>query len=210
MTKGKFLTVEGVEGVGKSSNLGFICDLLEHNQIPTVTTREPGGTFCGERIRDILLDKRVLDLSPVAELSLLFAARAQHVYEVIKPALDKGVWVVCDRFTDSTYAYQGGGRQLSMELISAVEALTLDGFSPDYTLLLDLDVAEGLSRAASVGEKDRFESEDVAFFDRVRSTFLERAGHSKRTTVISAAPRLEVVQAQISVWLATMGVNDAS
>ena len=209
MTKGKFLTVEGVEGVGKSSNMAFICDLLKRNQIETVTTREPGGTYCGERIRDILLDTRLNDLSPVTELSLLFAARAQHVHEVIKPALAKGAWVVCDRFTDSTYAYQGGGRQLSTQLISAVEALTLDGFTPDYTLLLDLDVEEGLNRAASVGEKDRFESENVAFFNRVRSTFLERAGESRRTTVISAAPALAEVQTHIRDWLRTMGVRDA-
>jgi dTMP kinase len=207
VAKGKFLTVEGVEGAGKSSSMSVICELLERNQIVTVTTREPGGTVCGERIRDILLDKRLAGLSPVTELSLLFAARAQHVHEVIKPALQAGSWVVCDRFTDSTYAYQGGGRQLSMDLISAVEALTLDGFGPDHTLLLDLDVEEGLKRAARVGEKDRFESESVAFFERVRSTFLERAGVSERTTVVSAESSLLDVQAKIAVWLADMGVG---
>ena len=206
MLAGKFLTVEGVEGVGKSSSMRFICEFLERYQIATVTTREPGGTVCGELIRDILLDKRLTDLSPITELSLLFAARAQHVHEVIKPALKAGVWVICDRFTDSTYAYQGGGRQLSMDLISAAEALTLDGFSPDHTLLLDLDVEEGLKRAARVGEKDRFESENVAFFERVRSTFLERAGLSKRTTIVSAKPSLLEVQAEIAVWLADLGV----
>ena len=206
MLAGKFLTVEGVEGVGKSSSMRFICEFLERYQIATVTTREPGGTVCGELIRDILLDKRLTDLSPITELSLLFAARAQHVHEVIKPALKAGVWVICDRFTDSTYAYQGGGRQLSMDLISAAEALTLDGFTPDHTLLLDLDVEEGLKRAARVGEKDRFESENVAFFERVRSTFLERAGLSKRTTIVSAKPSLLEVQAEIAVWLADLVV----
>ena len=207
MLAGKFLTVEGVEGVGKSSSMRFICEFLERYQIATVTTREPGGTVCGELIRDILLDKRLTDLSPITELSLLFAARAQHVHEVIKPALQAGSWVVCDRFTDSTYAYQGGGRQLSMDLISAAEALTLDGFSPDHTLLLDLDVEEGLKRAAGVGEKDRFESENVAFFERVRATFLERAGLSKRTTIVSAKPSVRKVQAEIAVWLADLGVG---
>jgi len=204
---GKFLTVEGVEGVGKSSSMRFICEFLERHQIATVTTREPGGTVCGELIRDILLDKRLTDLSPITELSLLFAARAQHVHEVIKPALKEGVWVVCDRFTDSTYAYQGGGRKLSMDLISAAEALTLDGFSPDHTLLLDLDVGEGLKRAARVGEKDRFESENLAFFERVRSTFLARAGQSKRTTIVSAKASILEVQAEIAVWLADIGVG---
>ena len=131
MTIGKFITLEGVEGVGKSTNLELISDLVESGGYDVLLTREPGGTRLGERVRDILLDKKETGMTPMAELLLMFAARAQHVEEVIKPALARGTWVVSDRFTDSSYAYQGGGRQLGSDVVAELEQLVLGDFRPD-------------------------------------------------------------------------------
>ena len=198
---GKMISIEGVEGVGKSTLVPLIAKEVEAEGFSVVVTREPGGTEIGERIRDLLLHEHDSNIAPVTELSLMFAARAQHLEEVIKPALIKGCWVICDRFTDSTYAYQGGGRELNQTLIESIEVATIDTFQPDHTLLLDLDVELGLARAAQAGAKDRFESESVAFFKRVRRAYLERANQFERVHVVSAAPALSEVAEQVRAWI---------
>ena len=199
--RGKMISVEGVEGVGKSTLIPLIKDTLNHSGIVVVETREPGGTGIGEQIRDLLLHQKDAAIAPVTELTMMFAARAQHLEEVIMPALDAGHWVVCDRFTDSTYAYQGGGRQLPQTLIEKIEDATISAFQPDHTLLLDLDVAEGLRRASQTGAQDRFESESIAFFSRVREAYLSRAARFTRITVMSAAPPLHTISDQVSAWV---------
>ncbi len=195
--RGKFITVEGVEGVGKSTNINLIAELIREAGHEVVLTREPGGTQLAERVRDILLDKAEHGMTPMAELLLMFASRAQHVEELIKPALEQGAWVVCDRFTDSSYAYQGGGRDMGDEPVSALEELALGDFRPDLTLILDLDVATGLGRATATTEADRFESEAQEFFEKVRAAFHRRAATSDRYRVIDASGTLEEVQAEI-------------
>ena len=157
--KGRFISVEGAEGVGKSTNISFLKDWLETRGISCVTTREPGGTQVAEAIRSILVTPGDEPMADMTELLLMFAARVQHVEHTIKPALARGEWVLCDRFTDSSYAYQGGGRKLDVGLISQIEMTSLRGFAPDLTLLLDMSVSEGLARAAERGEADRFERE---------------------------------------------------
>lgn len=195
---GKFITVEGLEGVGKSTNINLMAKLIRDAGHEVLLTREPGGTRLGERVRQILLDKAEDTMSPMTELMLMFAARAQHVEELIKPALADGQWVVCDRFTDSSYAYQGGGRGLGDETVAMLETLALGDFRPDLTLILDLDVATGLSRATADAEADRFESEERAFFEKVRTAFLDRVATSDRYRLIDASGNLEEVQAQIT------------
>lgn len=196
MTEGRFIVIEGVEGVGKSTNISLVGDLLREAGREVVMTREPGGTGTGERIRQILLDRSETRMSAMTELLLMFAARVQHVEEVIRPALARGAWVVSDRFTDSSYAYQGGGRELGHEVVARVEQLSLGGFRPDLVLLLDLDVSTGLDRATRDNEADRFESEQLAFFERVRAAFLARAvGPGYR--VIDASQPLEAVSSEI-------------
>lgn len=196
--RGKFITVEGGEGAGKSTNLAFVRELLEARGIECVTTREPGGTPLAERIREVLLDKNETSMDPLTELLLVFAARRQHVSELIQPALDAGRWVVCDRFTDSTYAYQGGGRGIDVALIERLETLVLGDFSPDLTLVLDLEEAAGMTRAIARGSLDRFESENTAFFERVRRAFLARAATAPRYRVLDAGKPLAEVQANIT------------
>jgi dTMP kinase len=198
---GLFISIEGIEGVGKSTNLSFIESMLIERGIEYISTREPGGTDCGERIRELLLDKDQNEMNDMTELLLMFAARAQHVGQVIKPALESGKWVVCDRFTDSSYAYQGGGRGVSIDLITQLESIVINGFQPDCTILLDLAVETGLSRAENVGEKDRFELEHEDFFNRVRNTFLDRANTEDRIQVVNASLPIEEVQNQIAVIL---------
>ena len=195
--RGRFITVEGVEGVGKSTNIAFIQSILDGKGIPFLATREPGGTELGEGIRKLLLDKGQHGMTAMTELLLMFAARVQHVEQVIKPALAAGQWVICDRFTDSSYAYQGGGRELPIELITSLEKLAINDFRPDCTFILDMPVETGLSRAENVGEKDRFESEQVEFFNRVREVFITRAEKNKRFHIVNAAQALEKVQAKI-------------
>ncbi|MDC1018536.1 dTMP kinase [Pseudomonadales bacterium] len=192
--KGRFITIEGVEGVGKSTNISYIERFLEARDIEFVSTREPGGTALAERIRDVLLDKAESSMDPMTELLLMFAARKQHTEELIKPALKRGEWVICDRYTDSSYAYQGGGRGLDSKIISKVEKLTLGSFKPDLTIVLDLPVKKGLARAGNRGELDRFELESEKFFKRVRATFLARAKTHKRYHVINASRSLSAVQ----------------
>lgn len=195
--RGKFITVEGVEGVGKSTNIEVIKKLIEEAGHPVMTTREPGGTSIGERIREILLDRSAEKMSAMTELLLMFAARVQHVREVIEPALDRGVWVISDRFTDSSYAYQGGGRCLGNEPVETLEKHMLKNFAPDLTILLDIDIDTGLERALDQSEADRFESEQREFFERVRSTFLARAKADPRHRIVDASRPLAEVQAEI-------------
>ena len=195
---GMFITVEGTEGVGKSSNLAFIEQWLTAAGKQVVMTREPGGTPLGESIRGLLLDAKQTSMCDDTELLLMFAARAQHIQQVIKPALQENKWVVCDRFTDATYAYQGGGRGIDMKRIAQLEAWVQGELKPDLTLLLDLPVAAGLQRAGARSAPDRFEQEQQAFFERVRTTYLQRAEQfPQQYRIIDAAPALEQVQAQI-------------
>ena len=199
---GKLITVEGSEGVGKSSNLALIEATLRNAGINVLRTREPGGTPLGEAVRELLLDARQSAMCDDTELLLMFAARAQHLAEVIRPALAAGKWVLCDRFTDATYAYQGGGRGVPMERISVLEDWVQGELRPDHTLLLDMPVAEGLERAGARSEPDRFEQEQHAFFERVRETYLARAQmEPTRIHVIDASPALDKVQAQITTVL---------
>ena len=202
--KGRFITIEGVEGVGKSTNISYIERFLEARDIKFVSTREPGGTALAERIRDVLLDKVESSMDPMTELLLMFAARKQHTEELIKPALERGEWVICDRYTDSSYAYQGGGRGLDSKIISKVEKLTLGSFKPDLTIVLDLPVKKGLARAGNRGELDRFELESEKFFKRVRATFLARAKTHKRYHVINASRSLSAVQGKIGAALTSL------
>ena len=190
---GKFITLEGAEGAGKSSLMSAISEWLAAKGLEVLTSREPGGTPVGEVLRDLLLDPKH-PITPITELALMFASRAQHIEEIIKPALAKGVWVICDRFTDSSYAYQGSGRGFNLESISAFEALTIDNYAPDLTLLLDIPVELGLQRAAQVGEPDRFEREATEFFQRVRAGFLARAETEQRIKVIDASADKDAVE----------------
>ena len=194
----KFITVEGIEGVGKSTNIDVVRATLEKNNISHILTREPGGTLLAESVRDLLLKNHEEDVNDLTELLLIFAARSQHLSQVIKPALEKGVWVVCDRFTDATYAYQGGGRGIDMAAISFLENLIQGRLRPDLTLLLDLEPQIGLSRAANRGELDRFEQQKLEFFDRVRNVYLQRAtDEPERFKTIDAGKPLEEVKAQV-------------
>lgn len=197
--RGLFLTVEGVEGVGKSSNIEFIAAFLEERGFSTLKTREPGGTPLAERIRSLLLDRREEPVEALSELLLMFASRVQHVRQVIAPALTSGTWVICDRFTDSSYAYQGDGRGVAEALIAQLEETVLEGFGPDLTILLDLPVEVGLERASTRSEKDRFEGENRAFFERVRTGFLRRAAQfPERFRVVKTDASPELVRAELS------------
>lgn len=197
--QGKFITIEGIEGVGKSTNIAFIQSWLQSQGIECLLTREPGGTDLGEQLRNILLHGG--DVCDKAELLMMFASRAQHLQEKIKPALDNGVWVLCDRFTDSTYAYQGGGRQLNFDWISQLEQLVHGDMQPDLTVLLDAPVEVGRARASARSEADRIEAEDMAFFNRVRDMFLARAEQYKRYSVVDATQPLGHVQKDIELSL---------
>lgn len=199
MQRGCFITVEGTEGVGKSTNIEFLCSLLKDKDIEIVLTREPGGTPMAEELRNMLLQPREESVSEDAELLLMFAARAQHLENVIKPALERGAWVISDRFTDATFAYQGGGRGIDESHISLLESLVQKGLQPDMTLLLDLDVEIGLKRASARSAPDRFEQEKVAFFEKVRAAYLSRAANDPlRFAVIDASVSLDAVQRQIN------------
>lgn len=198
MIPGKFITLEGGEGVGKSTNIQFVKEYLEAQNIPVVLTREPGGTPVAEAIRELLLAKHKEAFSVQSELLLMFAARAQHLFQVIQPNLKKGIWVLCDRFTDATYAYQGGGRKLDKNTIIWLENLVQGEFRPDLTLLLDASIEIGLSRAKARNTLDRFESEQVVFFEAVRSVYLDRARQfPERIKIIKADQSLADVQKDI-------------
>ncbi|CBL46918.1 Thymidylate kinase [gamma proteobacterium HdN1] len=175
MKPGLLITLEGTEGVGKSTNLQFIRDTLSEQKIPFICTREPGGTPLAETLRELLLAPRDEPFDPLAELLIMFAARAQHIAHVIRPALERGLWVICDRFTDATFAYQGGGRGVPMNIIAQLEALVQRELRPDAVILLDISPQLGLERAGQRAAPDRFERERCEFFERVRSVYLERA-----------------------------------
>ncbi len=195
MTRGKFITLEGGEGVGKTTNLNFIKDYLQQHAISVVVTREPGGTVLAEKIRHLLLDKDSEAISEHAELLMIFAARAQHIKHVIEPALAKGAWVLCDRFTDATYAYQGGGRNMRVSTIEWLENLVQGNLRPDLTVLLDAPVEIGIERARERGAFDRFESEKISFFEQVRRAYLLQAElHPERIKLIKANQSLADVQ----------------
>lgn len=197
--RGKFITLEGGEGVGKTTNLEFIRRQLESAGVDLVVTREPGGTPFAEKLRGLLLAPSEEPICELTELLLVFAARAQHVDQVIEPALAAGRWVLCDRFIDATFAYQGGGRQMDLALITRLESMVVGSLKPDLTLLLDLPVAQGMARARARSELDRFESEQQQFFEAVRSAYLQRARQEpQRIQIIDAAPDLDRVQQQIS------------
>ena len=195
---GKFITIEGTEGVGKSTNLAFVRDWLQARGLEVVVTREPGGTPLAEELRELLLAPRAEPVNATAELLMIFAARAQHLARIIEPALARGAWVLSDRFTDATYAYQGGGRGLDKILIRQLEQLVQGGLRPDLTLILDIDPALGLARAAERGELDRFEQEDITFFERVREAYRERAEAAPdRYALVDAGQPLVKVQREI-------------
>ncbi len=201
---GRFITVEGIEGVGKSTNLSFVANELRRAGHAVVESREPGGTALGERIRDLLLspDTRI---APLTELLLMFAARAAHLDEVIRPALLSGKWVVCDRFTDASHAYQGGGRGLPAATIDTLASLVQGDLRPDLTLLLDAPLKVAEERQAGRGHRDRFEQESLAFFGRVQKAYLDLAAREPgRVRLIDAGRPLAVVQDDIRRVLAEL------
>ena len=195
---GLFITLEGPEGAGKSTNREYLAERLREAGIDVVLTREPGGTPLAERIRELLLTPSDEAMCADTELLLAFAARAQHLAEVIRPALTRGAVVLCDRFTDATYAYQGGGRGLSQERIATLETFVQGTLRPDLTLVFDLPIEVGMARASARGRLDRFEQEGRTFFDAVRSTYLKRAEAApERYRLIDAAQSLEHVHGQL-------------
>ncbi len=202
---GKFITIEGIEGVGKSTNLEFVAERLRAAGKQVVVTREPGGTPLAESIRDLLIDPQSAPTSPDTELLLVFAARAEHLAGKIRPALARGEWVLCDRFTDATFAYQGAGRGIDREHIRTLEHWVQQGLEPDLTLLLDAPVELGMRRAGRRGKLDRFEQEKQAFFQRVRDGYLEIAhGDPERVRVIDAGRSLDEVQAELDVMIGSL------
>jgi len=186
--RGKFITIEGQDGAGKSTNLAVIERFLTQQKIDFVKTREPGGTPFGENIRELLLSSGDHRIGIMAELLLVFAARAQHIQELIEPTLSQGQWVLCDRFTDTTYAYQGGGRELELDAIASLEQIVQGDLRPDLTVLLDLPVALGESRAGRRSNPDRFEQQKIEFKQRIRDCYLQMAAEQpQRIRVIDAS-----------------------
>lgn len=200
--KGRFITVEGTEGVGKSTNMNFIRELLDTANIPHIVSREPGGTPLAEEIRNVLVVPREEKMCELSELLLVFAARAQHINQLIRPALERGEWVLCDRFTDATFAYQGAGRGLSTAVISSLQDMVQGELRPDCTVLLDAPVDVGMARAGARGELDRFEQEKHTFFEKVRAGYLGRvAAEPERFRLIDASAELASVQREIAAAL---------
>jgi dTMP kinase len=205
--RGEFITIEGLDGCGKSTQLARLADVLRAEGIPVVVTREPGGTAIGEKIRAVLLDSRTSGMSPWAELALMFASRAQQIDELILPALATGQWVLCDRFTDSSEAYQGGGRELGSEPVLQMHRVLCQGLQPDMTILMDSDVEASVARAhkrnlsqanSSQPDENRFEQESRMFFERVRHKFLEIAAREPaRVFLVDARRPAEVVSPEI-------------
>lgn len=201
MTRGLFITLEGGEGAGKTTSIAFVRAFLEQAGKKVLVTREPGGTPLGEKIRSLLLEGRE-DMHADTELLLMFAARAEHVARVVQPALAAGSVVVCDRFTDATYAYQGGGRGVSAARIAALEEWVQQGLRPDLTLLLDIPVDQGLKRAGQRSAPDRFEREALEFFERVRQSYLAIAAREpQRVKIIDASKDLVQVEQQLRAAL---------
>jgi dTMP kinase len=202
--KPQFITLEGIEGAGKSTQKVALCRLLDANGITYIETREPGGTPYAESIRQLLLTRSEDAPSAKTELLLMFAARAQHLETKIIPALEAGAWVVCDRFTDATYAYQGGGRQLPVDWIQSLETLVQGVRRPDLTLIFDIPVEMGLARADLRGALDRIESEDIAFFERVRAMYQEIASRdTERIMTLDATADIDTVTESMITLLMT-------
>lgn len=202
MTDGKFITLEGIEGAGKSSCMMVVRELLQQAGHEVLVTREPGGTLVGEDLRELLLGHKHTGMADDTELLLMFAARAEHLRSKIEPALRRGQWVLCDRFTDASYAYQGGGRGLDTDRIKQLENWVQQGLKPDLTLLLDLPVAIGLQRAGKRSAPDRIEREEADFFQRVRDAYLQlAAAEPGRVKIVDAAQDFAHVRDQLLVRL---------
>jgi len=202
MERGKFITIDGVEGAGKSTQITFICDYLKAKGVNVILTREPGGTDVGEKIRTLLLSNSTGEMHADTELLLMFAARNEHIQNKIMPALKQGDWVLSDRFTDASYAYQGGGRGLDVSRIVQLEQWVLQDFTPDMTLLLDVPVEIGMSRVESRGKKDRIELEATDFFNRVRQAYIDRSEQfPDRIKLIDSSQTVEHTKQQIKVIL---------
>ena len=198
MNKGKFITIDGVEGAGKSTQIDLICSYLHRKGIEVVRTREPGGTDIGEKIRSVLLDVDNKEMHSDTELLLMFSSRNELIQNKIIPALNDGKWVVSDRFTDASFAYQGGGRMLNLDRIAKLENWVLGSFKPDLTFLLDISVEIGMTRVEARNAKDRIEQEERAFFERVRSVFIERSKiYPDRIKLINAERSVDEIQTQI-------------
>ena len=198
MNKGKFITIDDVEGAGKSTQIDLICSYLHRKGIEVVRTREPGGTDIGEKIRSVLLDVDNKEMHSDTELLLMFSSRNELIQNKIIPALNDGKWVVSDRFTDASFAYQGGGRMLSLDRITKLENWVLGSFKPELTFLLDISVEIGMTRVEARNAKDRIEQEERAFFERVRSVFIERSKiYPDRIKLINAERSVDEIQTQI-------------
>ncbi len=209
MTKiGKFITLEGSEGAGKTTQLNVIKSYLIEQGVDVICTREPGGTPIAEKIREVLLDKDNTDLCPDAELLLVFAARSQHINELIIPALNSGKWVISDRFTDASFAYQGGGRGMQWERISTLRDWVQGQLRPDLTLLFDLPVKIGMARAKKRGPSDRFEAEHISFFDKVREGYFRIAEEEKHRFRVVDANKTELeVKNQVESLISNFVMN---
>lgn len=198
MRRGKFITIDGVEGAGKSTQIDFIYNLLKSKGIKLILTREPGGTDLGARIRELLLGNDIDSMHSDTELLLMFADRNEHIQTKVIPALESGHWVLSDRFTDASYAYQGGGRGLDVKRIAELEKWVLQGFVPDLTFLLDVDIELGMRRIKSRGMKDRIEQETMDFFARVRDSYIQRSQmFPERIKLIDATKSIENTSQQI-------------
>lgn len=200
--RGKFITLEGIEGSGKTTQLEFLVDYITKAGKQVVCTREPGGTEVSERIRDILLDNQLPGMHSDTELMLMFAARVEHIKQVIEPALNSGKWVVCDRFYDATYAYQGYGRDISLQRIDELKAFSIGSLVPDKTFILDVSLDVSMFRVTQRGNKDRFENEKIDFYKKVREGYLTIAKqNSERVCLINADQTIKEVQAEIQTSL---------
>jgi dTMP kinase len=204
---GLFISLEGIEGAGKSTHTSYIAELLQQDGRQVIVTREPGGTVLGEQIRNLLLQHNTLNISATSELLLMFAARVQHISEIIRPALAQGKIVICDRFTDSSYAYQGGGRGIATEHICTLNDIIHADLKPDLTLLFDVQVTTGLERAKKASAADRFESESMEFFTAVRAAYLKiAAAEPERVKIINAEQNIDAVQTEIKRLMKNLGL----
>ena len=195
----KFITLEGIEGSGKSTQMDFVVQFLQAQNINVVRTREPGGTELGEKIRELVLSNNMPDMHEDTELTLMFAARIEHVNKVINPALAAGKWVVSDRFYDATYAYQGYGREIDLNKIDTLRDYAIGDMAPDLTLLLDIDLETSAQRVEHRGNQDRFENEKAEFYKKVRDGYLTLAKqHANRITIIDSTQPIEQVQSEIA------------
>jgi dTMP kinase len=202
MKRGIFITLEGGEGAGKSTNVQWLADYLRSHGKTVLVTREPGGTEVGEAIREVLLSADLPGMHSDTELLLMFAARNEHMQKKILPALEQGTWVICDRFTDATYAYQGYGRGVPLSRIGELERWVQGDLRPDYVILFDLDVATGMARAQARGRADRFEQEHMAFFERIRHGYQQRAAQAPaRYPIVNAGNPLEQVREQLQPFV---------